>query len=69
VQHQRMYRYLHTKTEDDLLATLNFFKQCQKYGLKLHASKCDLFETMMRCCGRLITEDGVRFAPKNIEAL
>jgi hypothetical protein len=31
---------LHTKTEDDLLATHNFFfKQCHKYELKLHASK------------------------------
>jgi hypothetical protein len=30
---------LHTKTEDDLLTTLNFFfMQCQKYGLKLHAN-------------------------------
>jgi Reverse transcriptase (RNA-dependent DNA polymerase) len=35
---------LHTKTEDDLLATLNFFfKQCRKHGLKLRASKCVLF--------------------------
>jgi hypothetical protein len=32
---------LHTKTEDDLLATLNFFfMQCQKYELTRHASKC-----------------------------
>jgi hypothetical protein len=61
---------LHTKTEDDLLATLNFiFKQSQKYGLKLHASKCVLFETTMQYCGRLITKDGVRFDPKNMEAL
>jgi hypothetical protein len=36
---------LHTKTEDDLLATLNFFfKKCQKHRLKLHASKCVLFQ-------------------------
>jgi hypothetical protein len=35
------YCLLHTKTEVDLLATLNFFfKRYQKYGLKLHASKC-----------------------------
>jgi hypothetical protein len=60
---------LHTKTEDDLLATLNFFKQCQEHGLKLHASKCVLFVTMVRYCGRLITKDGVRFDPKNIKAL
>jgi Reverse transcriptase (RNA-dependent DNA polymerase) len=44
---------LHTKTEADLLATLNFFfKQCQKYGLKLHASKCVFFATTVRYCGR-----------------
>jgi Reverse transcriptase (RNA-dependent DNA polymerase) len=31
---------LHTKTEDDLLATLNFFfMKCQEHGLRLHASK------------------------------
>jgi hypothetical protein len=61
---------LHTTTEDDLLATLNFFfKKCQKYGLKMHASKCVLFSSTVRYCGRLITKDGVRFDPKNMEAL
>jgi hypothetical protein len=61
---------LHTKTEDDLLATLDFiFKQCQKYGLKLHASKSVVFATTVRYCGSLITKDGVRFDPKNMEAL
>jgi hypothetical protein len=61
---------LHTKTENDLLTTLNFFfKQCQKYGLKPHASKCVLFATTVRYCERLITKDGVRFDPKNMEAL
>jgi Reverse transcriptase (RNA-dependent DNA polymerase) len=60
---------LHTKTEDDLLATLNFFfKQCQEYGLKLHARKCVLFATMVRYCGCLDTKDGVRFDPKSMEA-
>jgi RNase H-like domain found in reverse transcriptase len=55
----------HTKTEDDLLATLNlFFKQCRAHGHKLHASKCLLFATTVRYCGRLINKDGVRFNPK-----
>jgi Reverse transcriptase (RNA-dependent DNA polymerase) len=59
---------LHTKTEDDLLATLNFlFKKCQERGLKLHASKCLLLASTLRYCGRLITKDGVRFDPKNIK--
>jgi RNase H-like domain found in reverse transcriptase len=61
---------LHTKTENDLLATLNFFfKKCQEHGLKLHASKCVMFASTVRYCGRLITKDGVRFDPKNMEAL
>jgi Reverse transcriptase (RNA-dependent DNA polymerase) len=61
---------LHTKMEDDLLATLNdFFKQCQEHELKLHASKCVLFATTVRYCGRFITKDGVRFDPKNMEEL
>jgi hypothetical protein len=59
-----------TKTEDDLLATLNFFfKKCQEHELKLHASKCVLFASTVRYCGRLITKDGVRFDPKNMKAL
>jgi hypothetical protein len=37
--------------------------------LKLHASKCVLFASTVRYCGRLITKDGVRFDPKNMEAL
>jgi Reverse transcriptase (RNA-dependent DNA polymerase) len=61
---------LHTKTEDDLPATLNFFfKQCQKHELKLHASKFLSFSTTVRYCARLITKDGGRFDPKNMEAL
>jgi Reverse transcriptase (RNA-dependent DNA polymerase) len=60
---------LHTKTEDDLLDTLNcFFKQCQKHELKLHASKCVLFATTVSYYGRLITKDGVLFDPNNMEA-
>jgi Reverse transcriptase (RNA-dependent DNA polymerase) len=61
---------LYTKTEDDLLATLNFFfKKCQELGLKLHASKCVLFASTIRYCGRLITKDGVHFDLKNMEKL
>jgi hypothetical protein len=53
---------LYTKTENDLLATLDFFfKQCQKNGSKLHARNCVLLATIVRYCGRLITKDGVRF--------
>jgi hypothetical protein len=61
---------LHRKTDDKLLATLNFFvKKCQEHGLKLHASKCVLFATTVRYCGRFITKDGARFDLKNMVAL
>jgi Reverse transcriptase (RNA-dependent DNA polymerase)/RNase H-like domain found in reverse transcriptase len=61
---------LHTKKDDDLLATLNFFfKKCQEHGLKLHASKCVLFASTVRYYGRFSTKDGVQFDPKNMEAL
>jgi hypothetical protein len=61
---------LHAKTEEDLLATLNFFfKKCQEHVLKLHVSKCVRIATTVRYCGRLITKDGVRFDQKNMEAL
>jgi RNase H-like domain found in reverse transcriptase/Reverse transcriptase (RNA-dependent DNA polymerase) len=61
---------LHTKTEDNLLAILKFFvKKCQEHGLKLHASKCVLFATTVRYFENLITKNGVRFDPKNMEAL
>jgi hypothetical protein len=61
---------LHTKTEDDMLATLNlFFKKCREHELKLHASKCVLFATTVRYCGSFITKGGVRIDPKNMKAL
>jgi hypothetical protein len=37
--------------------------------LKLHASECVLFATTGRYRERLIAKDGVRFDPKNMEAL
>jgi hypothetical protein len=60
----------HTRTENDLLTTLNFFfNKWKKYGLKLYASKHVLFETTMRYCGRLIAKDGVHFDQKKMKAL
>jgi hypothetical protein len=58
---------LHTKPEDDLLGTLNFFfKKYQEHGLRLHTRKCVLFASAVRYCERLVTKDGVRFDPKNM---
>jgi hypothetical protein len=66
----RVWKPPHTKTVNDLFPTLNFFfKQCKEHGLKPHASKCVLFATTVRYCGRLIAKDGVRLDLKNMEAL
>jgi hypothetical protein len=60
---------LHTKTEDNLLAILNFFfKQCQMYRMNLHARKSVLFATMVKYCGRLITKEELRFDSKDMKA-
>jgi hypothetical protein len=61
---------LHTKNEDILLAALNFFfKQCQKYELKLHVSNRVVFANMVRYCGRLTTKDDVRLDARNVKAI
>jgi hypothetical protein len=61
---------LHTNTEDDFLSILNFvFKQCQEYGLKLQVSKRVLFAAMVRYFKMLITKDGVRLNPNDMDAL
>jgi hypothetical protein len=35
----------------------------------MHASRCVLFVATARYCGMFITKHGVRFDPKNIDAL
>jgi hypothetical protein len=57
---------LHTKTEGDLLKTLNFFsKQCREHELKLHASKYVFFAATVRYCGSFI---GMRCVPDDCDA-
>ena len=37
--------------------------------MKLHVLKCNLFQTQVRWCGRIIDAKGVRMDPKNLETL
>lgn len=61
---------LHAKTEEELLGALKaFFGTCQKYGLKVHALKTDLFGREATFCGRVFDKDGMRFHPSKFEAL
>ena len=45
------------------------FALCEKYGLKLHAKKCQLFLTQVRWCGRIVDGNGVRMDPSRLSAL
>lgn len=61
---------VHSVNEGPLLDSIEmFFSQCQKYGLKLHAKKCDLFLKEAPFCGRLIDESGIKFNPRDLATL
>ncbi|KAE9329883.1 hypothetical protein PF008_g15840 [Phytophthora fragariae] len=38
--------------------------RCEKYGLKLHAKKCQFFATDVKWCGKLISTQKVRHCPE-----
>jgi RNase H-like domain found in reverse transcriptase/Reverse transcriptase (RNA-dependent DNA polymerase)/Integrase zinc binding domain/Chromo (CHRromatin Organisation MOdifier) domain len=60
----------HTKSEEEHLELLEeFFKRIHGSGLKLHAEKCTLFATQIEFCGRIISDSGVRYAPKSMQTL
>jgi hypothetical protein len=47
----------------------HFFKTCLQHGLFLHAAKCNLYGTEVRYCGRIITEEGMRYDPRTMYTL
>ena len=42
-------------------ATRSFFQLCYAYITKLHLAKCILFAKEVRCCGRHISVDVIRY--------
>jgi hypothetical protein len=64
------YNMVHVTSEEKLLDVLeHFFKTCLQHGLFLHAVKCNLYGTEVRYCGRIITADGVLYAPRTMSTL
>lgn len=44
-------------------------KALQRHGVKLRPTKCELFRKEVRYVGRLVSADGVRLDPKDLEAI
>ncbi len=62
--------FLYSSTISAHVALLrSVLHQCQEYGLKLNAKKCNLFQTEARWVGRIFSKDGVRNDPVRLEAL
>lgn len=47
----------------------NLFSMCATYNLKLHPEKSELYSQTVRWCSRLISKDGIKFDPRNMEGL
>lgn len=57
-------------SDAELMVVLEkFFSMCLTYNLKLHPGKCDLYSKTVRWCGRLISNDGIKFDPRNMDGL
>jgi hypothetical protein len=61
---------IHVTDEERVLEALeHFYNKCLQHGLFLHAAKCDIYGTEVRCCGRIMTAKGVRYDPRTIPTL
>lgn len=60
----------YAKTFDDHVETLRKVLQAlQEHGVKLRPEKCDLFKQEVRYVGRLVSAEGVRIDPADLEAV
>lgn len=60
----------HSETIDQHLEAISWFiLMCKKRRFRLHPTKCELYTRKVRCCGRIVDKDGVRFDPSRINGL
>lgn len=58
------------RTIEDWLADMrSFFQFCKDFSCKLYHKKCTLFTTSFKCCGRMISEQGILHDPSDVEVL
>ncbi|KAK2903785.1 hypothetical protein Q8A73_010442 [Channa argus] len=55
--------------EDHVEGLRKVLRALQSHGVKLRATKCDLFKREVRYVGRLVSAEGVRIDPKDLEAV
>ena len=59
-----------SKTFDEHITRLeNVFKQLEKHGLKLKASKCEFFKKEVQYLGHIVSDKGIQTDPDKIAAL
>ncbi|XP_051793415.1 uncharacterized protein b3gat1b isoform X1 [Acanthochromis polyacanthus] len=60
----------YTKTfEDHVEGLRKVLRALQSHGVKLRPTKCDLFKREVRYVGRLVSAEGVRIDPRDLEAV
>lgn len=60
----------YARSTQELLAVLEeLFAVCNKYNLKLNPKKCELYNTEVKFCGKIISGEGTRQDPERIKAL
>ncbi|XP_061817764.1 uncharacterized protein [Nerophis lumbriciformis] len=55
--------------EDHIEVLRKVLRALQTHGVKLRPTKCDLFKNEVRYVGRLVSAEGVRIDPKDLEAV
>ena len=61
---------VYSKSFDDHLTHLRLvLRRLRRHGVKIKASKCALFKKEVAYLGRIVSRDGYRLDPKNIEAV
>lgn len=60
----------YSKTFEDHVEVLRrVLRALQRHGVKLRPTKCELFKKEVRYVGKLVSADGVRLDPKDLEAI
>eukprot|EP00178_Gracilaria_changii_P000257 TRINITY_DN1027_c0_g1_i1.p2 TRINITY_DN1027_c0_g1~~TRINITY_DN1027_c0_g1_i1.p2 ORF type:complete len:1106 (+),score=114.18 TRINITY_DN1027_c0_g1_i1:5972-9289(+) len=61
---------LHNATINGLLKAIQLlFRTCARHSIRLHPRKCILFAISIRWCGRIISANGVRHDPRQLDGL